>query len=127
MMNRCLSLLVSVLAPASAAVMLFNGTHPTGAVTLAERAPCVGLALFALAMAILHMRIAPTRSVRIEVAMWSGLAFFFLVAAYASPHLGPWGIVAALLLGATSMARLVAGHGHDEALSQSPFRRRIFA
>lgn len=127
MMNRCLSLLVSVLAPASAAVMVFNGTHPTGAVTLSERAPCVGLALFALAMAILHMRLRPTRSTRVEATMWLGLGFFFLVATYASPHLGPLGIVAALLLGATSMTRLVAGHGHAEALSQSPFRRRIFA
>ncbi len=127
MMNRCLSLLVAVLAPASAAVMLFNGTHPDGAVSLAERAPCIGLALFALAMAILHLRVAPTRSTRVDAAMWSGLAFFFLVATYASPHLGPWGVVAALLLGATSMARLVAGHGSSDALQQSPFRRRIFA
>ena len=127
MMNRCLSLLVSVLAPASAAIMLFNGTHPTGVVTLAERAPCVGLALFALAMAILHLRVAPTRTTRVEAAMWLGLTFFFLVASFASPHLGPWGVVAALLLGATSMARLVAGQGRSGALSPSPFRRRIFA
>jgi hypothetical protein len=127
MVNRYLSLLVSVAAPASAAVMLIAGAHPVGAVTLAERAPCLGLAILALTLAIIHMRIEPTRSARAEAAMWSGLSIFLFVATFASPHLGMWGIAAALSLAATSVARLVAGHGRSGALSQSPFRRRIFA
>jgi len=127
MLNRYLSLLVAVVAPASAAIMLIVGAHPVGAVTLAERAPCVGLAVLALTLAIIHMRIAPTRSTRAEAAMWWGLATFLLVAAFASPHLGLLGIAAALLLAATSVARLVAGHGGSGAVPRSPFRRRIFA
>ena len=61
MMNRCLSLIVSVAAPISAAVMLFTGAHPVGAVTLSERMPCIGLALLALALAIVHARVAAGR------------------------------------------------------------------
>jgi hypothetical protein len=126
MVNRYLSLLVSAVAPASAAAMLTTGAHPIGAVTLAERAPCLGLAILALTLAIIHLRIASTRSARAEAAMWSGLSIFLFVATFASPDLGPWGIVAALSLAATSVARLVASHRRPAALSQSPFRRRIF-
>ncbi len=127
MMNRCLSLIVSVAAPISAAVMLFTGAHPVGAVTLSERMPCIGLALLALALAIVHARVAAGRAARIDLAMWSGLTVFFLVASFASPHLGAWGIVAALTLAASSIARLVAAHGRPAVQMQSPFRRRIFA
>ena len=127
MVNRYLSLLVSVVAPASAAVMLVAGAHPIGVVTLAERAPCMGLTILALTLAILHTRVAPTPSARAEAAMWWGLSIFLFVATFAAPHLGLWGIVAALSLAATSVAGLVAGHGRSGALSQSPSRRRIFA
>jgi hypothetical protein len=127
MMNRYLSLLVAVVAPVSAAVMLFVGAHPVGAVSLAERAPCLGLATLALTLAIVHLRIVPARPARAEAAMWFGLALFLFVATFASPHLGVWGIVAALSLAATSVARLAAGHGRSVAQAQSPFRRRIFA
>jgi hypothetical protein len=127
MVNRYLSLLVCAVALASAAVMLIAGAHPIGAVTWAERAPCLGLAILALSLAIIHVRIAPTRSARAEAAMWWGLSIFLFVATLASPHLGLWGIVAALSLAATSVARLVSSHGRSGAGSPSPFRRRIFA
>jgi hypothetical protein len=127
MLNRYLSLLVAAVAAASSAFMLFTGAHPAGAVTLGQRLPCIGLAVLALALAVVHLRVAPTRSVRAEAAMWSGLAFFFVVAAFAAPHIGLWGIVAALSLAATSVARLVARHGQPDAVAPSPFRRRIFA
>ena len=127
MVNRYLSLLVCAVAPASAAIMLITGTHPIGAVTLAERAPGFGLAILALTLAILHRRIAATGPARAESATWSGLSIFFFVASFASPHLGLWGIVAALSLAATSVARLVASHGRCDVLSPSPIRRRLFA
>ena len=127
MMNRCLSLIVSVAAPASAAVMLFTGAHPVGAVTLAERVPCIVLALLALSLAIVHARAGAGRAARIDLAMWSGLTLFFLVASFASPHIGAWGIVAALTLAASSIARLVAAQGRPVMPTESPFRRRIFA
>ena len=127
MLNRYLSLLVCAVALTSAAVMLIAGAHPIGAVTLVERAPCLGLALLALALAIIHVRISPTRSARAEAAMWWGLSSFLFVATFASPHLGLWGIAAALSLAATSVTRLVTSRGRSGAMSQSPFRRRIFA
>jgi hypothetical protein len=127
MMNRFLSLLVAVVAPVSAAIMLIAGAHPIGAVTLAERALCIGLTVLALTLAIVHMRVASTPSARAEAAMWWGLSIFLVVATFASPHLGPWGIVAALSLAATSVARLVASQGRATASSQSPFRGRIVA
>lgn len=127
MMNRYLALLVSVLAPSSALALLIAGAHPIGAVTLAERAPCVGLAVLSLALAIVHMRVAPARSARAEAAMWWGLAIFFAVATFALPRFGVWGLVAALALAATSIARLLAASGSTAAVSPSPFRRRIFA
>jgi hypothetical protein len=127
MMNRLLSLLVAVVAPASAAIMLIAGAHPFGTVTLAERAPCIGLTVLALTLAIVHLRLASTPSARAEAAMWSGLSIFLVVATFASPHLGPWGVVAALSLAATSVARLVAGHGRGADLSQSSFRGRAVA
>ncbi len=127
MLNRYLSLLVAAVASASAAVMLFTGTHPLGTVPLAQKLPCIGLAVLALALAILHLRVAQARSARAESAMWGALSFFFVVAAFASPHIGLWGIVGALSLAATSVLRLVASQGRPEAVAQSPFRRRIFA
>jgi hypothetical protein len=127
MMNRYLSLLVAVVAPVSAVIMLIAGAHPFGTVTLAERAPCIGLAILALTLAIVHMRLASTPSARAEAAMWCGLAIFLVVATFASPHLGPWGIVAALSLAATSVARIVASHGRSAELPPRPFRGRIVA
>ena len=127
MLNRYLSLLVAIVAPASAAAMLIAGAHPIGVVTLAERASCVGLAIVALTLAILHARAAPTGTTRAESAMWCGLSVFFFVATFALPHLGVWAIVATLLLAATSVARLVARDGHSGAVAQGPIRRRIFA
>jgi hypothetical protein len=123
MVNRYLSLLVAVVAPASAAAMLIAGARPVGAVTLAERAPCIGLAILALALAITDMRVGRGRSARAEAAMWSGLSIFLFVAVFASPHLGLLGIVAALSLAATSVARLVAGHGRSGALASRPSGR----
>jgi hypothetical protein len=118
MVNRYLSLLVSAVAPAAAAVMLIAGA-PSGAVTAAERAPCLGLAILALTLAIVHLRIAPTRSARAEAAMWSGLSVFLFVATFASPHLGGFAIAAALSLAATSVARLFSGRGRSAALSRA--------
>ncbi len=127
MMNRYLALLVSALAPASAAALLIAGAHPIGVVTLAERAPCLGLAILSMALAIAHMRIARARSARAEAAMWWGLSIFFAVATFALPRFGVWGLAAALALAATSVARLLAGARRTAAVSPSPFRRRIFA
>ncbi len=45
MLNLYLSLIVAVVAPASAVTMLVAGAHPVGVVTLAERLPSVGLAI----------------------------------------------------------------------------------
>lgn len=119
MVNRYLSLLVSAVAPAAAAAMLIAGTHPSGTVTAAERVPCLGLALLALTLAIVHLRIAPTRAARAEAAMWSGLSVFLFVATFASPNLGVYAFIAALSLAATSVARLVSSHGRSGAVSQS--------
>ncbi len=127
MLNRYLSLLVAIVAPACAAIMLIAGAHTMGAVTRVERMPCIGLALVALTLAVLYLRVLPTRSTRAEAAMWSGLSIFFLVAVFVSPHLGLWAIVAALSLAATSVARLIAGPGRSSAPAQGPIRRRIFA
>jgi hypothetical protein len=126
MLNRCLSLIVSIAAPASAGAMLFAGAHPLGPVAVADRVACTGLGLLALTLAIVLARVAPVRSSRAESAMWSGLSLFFFVAAFASPHLGLWSIVAALALAATSVARIVAGRAPAGA-PPSPIRRRIFA
>ena len=127
MLNRYLSLLVCAAALASATAMLIVGTHPAGAVAPIERVPCLGLALIALTLAVIHLRTPPTRSARAEAAMWCGLSFFLFVAMFASPHLGLWAVAAALSLAATSVARLLAGHGRNTAVPASPFRRRIFA
>ncbi len=127
MLNRYLSLIVAVVAPASALTMLVAGAHPVGAVTLVERLPSVGLAIVALTLACFCLRAMPMRSSRADAAMWSGLAVFFLVATFASPHLGLWAVVATLSLALSSAARMIAGHGRPGALSQSPIRRRIFA
>jgi hypothetical protein len=125
MLNRILSLLVAVVATASASAMLFVGAHPASAVALADRAPCLGLAIVALVLGALHARAATDRASASEVAMWCAVAAFLLVAAFASPHLGLWAIVAVLSLAATSLVRL-AGRTRIDAAS-SPFRRRIFA
>jgi hypothetical protein len=123
MLNRILSLLVAVAAPASAGAMLYVGSHPAGVVTVAQRAPCLGLAILALTLAGLHAR-AHDRAATAEAAMWAGLAAFLLVAAFAAPNLGLWAIVAVPLLAATPFARLA---GRSGQMTASPFRRRIFA
>ena len=127
MLNRYLLLLVAAVAPASAALMLIAGAHPVGAVTLAERAPCFGLGVVAMTLASVHLRIAPGRSTGAEAAMWCGLSVFFFVALWACPHLGPWAVLAALTLAATSVARLIARPGRSAALSPSPIGRRLVA
>lgn len=131
MLNRYLALLVAIIAPLSAAAMLFAGTRPLGAVSLAERMPSVALAILALTLAALHLRKAPRRGPNLqprgEAAMWFGLSIFLCVAAFASPHLSLLGIVGTLLLAAMSVRRLVARHGASEALSQASIRRRRFA
>jgi|KBSMisStaDraftv2_1062788.scaffolds.fasta_scaffold1146848_2 hypothetical protein len=108
MVNRYLSLLVSVAAPAAAALLLMESAHPMAVATPVERAPCLALALLALTLAVIHLRIVPARGVRAEAAMWSGLALFLFVATLASPYLGLFGIAATLSLAGTSVARLVA-------------------
>ena len=108
MVNRYLSLLVSVVAPAAAAVLLIASARPIAIATPLERAPCLALALLALTLAVIHLRIVPARGVRAEAAMWSGLALFLFVATLASPYLGLFGIAATLSLAGTSVARLVA-------------------
>lgn len=126
MLNRILFLLVAVGAPASAFAMLYVGAHPAGVVTLAERFPCLGLAILALTLGALHARAATDRSAAAEAAMWWGLAAFLFVAAFASPHLGVWVIVALVWLAGTSVARL-AGRARRGRMTSSLFRRRIFA
>lgn len=116
MVNRYLSLLVSAVAPAAAAAMLIAGTHPSGTVTAAERVPCFGLALLALTLAIVHLRMVPTRARRAEAAMWSGLSVFLFVATFASPNLGAFTFVAALSLAATSVTRLYSHRDRAVAL-----------
>jgi hypothetical protein len=127
MLNRYLSLIVAVVAPASAVTMLLAGAHPVGAVSLADRLPGIGLAVVALTLAVLCLRAVRTPSTRADAAMWSGLAAFFLVAAFASPHLGVWAAVATLSLALSSVARLLAGRRRPGDVSTSPIRRRIFA
>lgn len=124
MLNRFLFLLVAVISPASSVAMLL-GAHAAGVATLADRLPCLGFALLALALAALHARPTTDRSAPFEAAMWLGLAMMLLVAGFASPHLGIWSVVALLTLAGTSVARLV-GRARGRAMA-SPFRRRIFA
>ncbi|MEO8310756.1 MAG: hypothetical protein ABI520_06255 [Caldimonas sp.] len=126
MLNRILFLIVAVGAPTSAFAMLYVGAHPAGAVTLAERFPCLGLGVLALALGVLHARAGNGRSSAAEAAMWCGLAAFLLVAAFASPYLGAWVFVALLCLGATSVVRL-ADRARSGRMAPSPFQRRIFA
>lgn len=122
MLNRYLALLVAIVAPLSAAAMLFAGARPLGAVTLAERSPSVALAILAMTLAALHLRNAPTSSARAEATMWCGIAIFLCVAAFASPHLSVLGIVGTLSLAATSVVRLVARRGGSTAQSQGRCR-----
>ncbi len=125
MLNRFLFLLVAVIAPASCCAMLF-GPHPAAVVTVAERLPCLALALVALALAVLHSSPTTDRSAPFEAAMWLGLTALLVVAAFASPHLGVLGVVALLTLAGTSVARLAA-RARSGLVTASPFRRRIFA
>lgn len=126
MLNRILFLLVAVGAPASAAAMLYVGTHPAGTVVLADRLPCLGLALVALLLAVLHARSAANRASAAEAAMWGGLAMFFFVALFASPQLGAAAVVAVLALAGTSVVRLADRVRHLRA-SPGRIQRRIFA
>ena len=114
MLNRFLFLLVAVLSPAASVAMLFGG-HSAG-VTLAERLPCIALAVVALLLAVLHARPTTDRSAPFEAAMWLGLATLLGVAAFASPQLGVLSIVAALTLAGTSIVRL-AGRARSRPLA----------
>ncbi len=127
MLNRILFLLVAVGAPASALAMLYVGAHPAGVVTLAERFPCLGLAVLALTLGALHARAGTDHSSAAESAMWSGLATFFFVAAFASPHLGLWVYAALLSLAGTSVVRLADRVRGLRLTASSSFERRIFA
>ena len=127
MLNRTLSLIVSVVAPASAATMLVAGAHPIGTVSIAARASCAGLAIVAALLAVAYLRARPAPGARAEAGMWSGLAIFFAVAAFASPHLSAWAIAATLALAAASAVRLVGAPTHAVAVAASPIRRRLFA
>lgn len=126
MLNRILFLLVAVGAPTSAVAMLYVGVHPAGTVSIADRFPCLGLAVFALGLGLLHARAGKSRSSAAEAAMWCGLASFMLVAAFASPFLGAWTFVALLCLAGTSVVRL-ADRARGGPMAASPFQRRIFA
>ena len=90
---------------------------------MAERLPCLALALVALAFAALHARPTTDRSAPFEAAMWLGLATLLLVAGFVSPHLGIWSIVALLTLAGTSIARL-AGRARTRAMKVLTIRRR---
>ncbi len=124
MLNRFLFLLVAVISPASSVAMLFSG-HAAG-VSFAERVPCLALALVALLLAGLHARPTTDRSAPFESAMWLGLATLLGVAAFASPLLGIWSIVALVTLVATSIVRL-AGRTRSAPLAARPFRRSAVA
>jgi len=124
MLNRFLFLLVAVISPASSVAMLFSG-HAAGA-SFGERAPCLALAGVALMLAALHARPTTDRSAPFEAAMWLGLASLLGVAAYASPHLGVWSIVALVTLAGTSIVRL-AGRARRGALAPRLLRRRAVA
>jgi len=113
-LNRFLFLLVAVLSPAASVAMLF-GSHPAG-VSIAERLPCLALAMVALTLAGLHARPTRDRSAPFEAAMWLGLASLLGVAAFAAPHLGIWSIVALVTLVATSIVRL-AGRARSGSLA----------
>ena len=112
MVHRYLSLSVAVAAPVSASALLVMGAHPIDAVSVAERAGCVGLALLALALAIGQLRGAATREGRAEAAMWWGLTIFLCVSTFARPHLGFW---------------IIAGTRRPVPTSPGLFRPRIFA
>jgi hypothetical protein len=125
MLNRFLFLLVAGISPASSVAMLF-GAHPAGAVTLAERLPCLAFVLFALALAALHARPTTDRSAPFEAAMWLGLATLLLVAGFVAPNLGVWSIVALLTLAGTSIVRLV-GRAGSRPMKLLLIRRRLIA
>jgi len=120
MLNRFLFLLVAVISPASSVAMLFAG-HPAG-VAFAERVPCLAFAVVALVLAALHARPTTDRSAPFEAAMWLGLASLLGVAAFASPQLGVWSIVALVTLIGTSIVRL-AGRARSRSLAARALRR----
>ena len=124
MLNRFLFLLVAVISPAATVAMLFGG-HAAG-VPLAERLPCLLLAVVAVLLAGLHARPTTDRSAPFEAAMWLGLASLLGVAAFASPHLGVWSILALLTLAGTSVVRL-AGRARSRALATRRLGRRATA
>ena len=127
MVHRYLSLSVAVAAPVSASALLVMGAHPIDAVSVAERAGCVGLALLALALAIGQWRVATTRESRAEAAMWWGLTIFLCVSTFARPHLGFWIVAGTLSLAATSILRLLASTRRPMPTSPGLFRPRTFA
>ena len=127
MVHRYLSLSVAVVAPASASALLVMGAHPIDAVTVAERAGCVGLAILAAALAISHFGRATTREGRAEAAMWWGLTIFLCVATFVRPHLGFWIIAGTLSLAATSVVRLLASARRPVPAAPRLVGRRTFA
>ena len=126
MLNRILFLLVAVGALASASAMLYVGAQPANPVTLAERFPCLALAVLAVALGALHVRAGTDHSSAAEAAMWWGLATFLFVAAFSSPYFGAWVFAALLCLAGTSVVRL-ADRVRSGRMTSSPFQRRIFA
>jgi hypothetical protein len=58
--------------------------------------------------------------------MWLGLATLLGVAAFATPHLGLWSIVALLTLAATSIVRL-AGRARSRSAASRLLGRRAVA
>ena len=120
MLNRFLFLLVAVISPASSVAMLFRG-HAAD-VSFAERGPCLALAVVALMLAGLHARPTTDRSAPFEAAMWLGLASLLGVAAFASPQLGVWSIVALVTLIGTSIVRLAA-RARSRSLAARALRR----
>ena len=125
MLNRVLFLVVAFIAPVCALAVLVS-VNPVGAIAFVDRIPCLGLALVALALGAFHMRALKDPLATAEAAMWWGLASFLLVAAYATPKLPVWALVALLSLAGTSIARL-ASRSRRVRVAPSPFGRRIFA
>ena len=126
MLNRILFLLVAVGAPTSAFAMLYVGAHPAAAVTLAERFPCLGMGVLALALAAMHARAAHRSFVdgrgRDVVRPGDVPARRRVQRA----PLGAWVFVALLCLAGTSVVRL-ADRVRNGQRAPSAFQRRIFA
>jgi len=117
MLNRFLSLMVAIVAPLSALAMLVAGAHATAPVSLAERAPGLGLALLALVLSVAHMRAARAGAAAHPAAMWWGVSAFLVISALVAPQLGRVSAFAVLALAAMSLV----------ALASAPRRTRLAA